>query len=75
MSKINNDKRNMRQIAKGHFQTSFVINLIKNVLIQKDFLYALLVHCSPYCNKRNCEYEEIRLQVDKALSFLGINQM
>lgn len=58
------DKRCLRQIMKGHFQTDFVVNLIKKISSQinqgkklslsSDALYAQLVTCFSGCDV-NCE--------------------
>ena len=68
---LNDDKRTLRQIAKGHFQTSFVMNLLKKLTsqitgdkmpsISNDALYALLVTCSPDC-QIDCEERKILRQ-------------
>ena len=75
------DKRTMRQITKGHFQTSFVINLIKSlvkqtsgidVTISGDALYALLVNCPLSCHKECDEVSTIKLRINKALQFIDV---
>lgn len=67
---LEKDKRQMRQIAKGHFQTAFVSNLLKSLTvmitqdkapaISNDALYALLVTCFSECI-HDCE-EKIFIQ-------------
>lgn len=61
---LEKDKRQLRQIAKGHFQTAFVSNLLKILTfkitkdkepaISNDALYALLVTCFAECT-HDCE--------------------
>lgn len=74
---INNDKREMRQIVKGHFQTAFVSNLLKKLSsqitqnnapsISNDVLYALLITCFAEC-AQNCEERKvIRQRVKNAI--------
>lgn len=57
------DSRHKRQICKGHFQTNFIINLLKyltristghNPSISKDAIYAQLVKCNTECHCENC---------------------
>lgn len=64
----------MRQIAKGHFQTAFVSNLLRKLAanitrdkapsISNDALYALLVTCfsgcSQLCEERNVIIQRVR---------------
>lgn len=78
---INTDGRNMRQITKGHFQTSFVVNLIKSLVrqisrtdisISEDSLYALLVNCTPDCNRECNEISVIKSRIRLACQFLNI---
>lgn len=62
---LKNDGRHKRQICKGHFQTSFVLNLLKYLThqitgnhspsISKDALYAQLVKCNPDCTQLDCK--------------------
>lgn len=74
------DKRHKRQICKGHFQTIFVINLIKrlyynitgfhSLTIPKDALFTQLVNCNPKCSQ-NCEERDyIRNKVSAAIAAL-----
>ena len=81
IQEINADNRTMRQIAKGHFQTSFVTNLIKyfvkqitgtNTNLPDDVLYALLVQCTPSCCKDCVEKKSIKMKIEQALYFLKI---
>ena len=74
------DGRSMRQITKGHFQTSFIINLIKSyvkklsgtqVILSEVTLYALLVNCSHFCCQECDEMSMIRSSVARALQFLN----
>lgn len=76
---IEKDRRNMRQITKGHFQTSFVINLIKHfvykissnkVNMPCDILYALLVNCPPSCSKNCLEKSTIKERIETAMQHL-----
>lgn len=82
--KMKKDPRCLREIAKGHFQTSFVINLVKEEAyavnsnkktnISEDFLYASLVHCPESCSiNKSCERNKIREKCSAALNYLGIN--
>lgn len=75
---LNTDHRHKRQVCKGHFQTSFVINLLKHLTaeitsnhspsISNDALYAQLVKCDPECEKDKCEESiQIRRRVASAL--------
>lgn len=68
---LDKDNRNMRQIAKGHFQTAFVLNLLKKLSSQitqdkapslsNDALYALLITCYAGCSQ-NCEERKVITQ-------------
>lgn len=68
---LNDDQRTLRQITKGHFQTSFVMNLLKKLTsqitgdkspsISNDALYALLITCFPSCQV-DCEERKILRQ-------------
>lgn len=77
---ISNDKRELRQIAKGHFQTSFVVNLLKKLCsqitqgkaptISNDALFALLIKCFPEC-RIDCEEKNvIKQRVNAAIAAL-----
>ena len=81
MQSIDKDIRNMRQITKGHFQTSFVINMIKDfvkkashseITLPDNVLYALLVNCPSTCNHDCIEKNVIRSRIDMALKFLQV---
>lgn len=81
IQKIENDSRNMRQITKGHFQTSFVVNMIKSfvkqisgssITLPEDVLYALLVNCTPTCCQKCAEKETIKRKIETALNFLKV---
>lgn len=73
---VEKDNRHMRQVAKGHFQTSFVINLLKylsskygknkSISISKEALYAMLVTCFPECKVNCLERNTIKLRVQAA---------
>ena len=79
--RVNKDARELRQIAKGHFQTSFVINLIKKMTssitqndapsISKEALYALLVKCFPECKVDCIERKYIKQRVKAAVTALS----
>lgn len=68
---LDNDKRELRQIVKGHFQTSFVANLLKKLSsqitqdkapsISSDALYALLITCFSECAE-DCEERKVITQ-------------
>lgn len=83
-NKMNQDSRCMREIAKGHFQTSFVINLIKEEAyavnrnkktnLSEDYLYSTLVHCPDSCSFfESCERNKIKEKCSAALDYLHIN--
>ena len=75
-SLIANDDRNLRQIMKGHFQTDFVLNLIRKLAsqinqgrkpsISGDALYAQLVTCFSGCDINCTERKEISERVARA---------
>ena len=77
---INNDSRNLRQITKGHFQTSFVLNVLKKMSskingnkvpsISKDSLFALLVNCYAGCGVDCEERKVVRQKVVDAIAAL-----
>lgn len=77
---IDSDKRELRQITKGHFQTSFVINLLKKMttqitqnkapIISKDALFALLITCFAECSQDCEERKIIRQRVTRAVAAL-----
>lgn len=77
---LNNDSRHMRQVIKGHFQTSFVINLLKylsskigkshSLSISKEVLFAMLVNCPPDCKIDCVERETIKKRVLTAITIL-----
>jgi hypothetical protein len=78
---MDTDGRSMRQITKGHFQTSFIINLIKSLVkkisgtqvsLSDVTLYALLVNCSHFCSQECYEISMIRASIDRALEFLNL---
>lgn len=73
------DEREMRQITKGHFQTAFVINLIKHIVkevsqsvvtISDCSLFALLVNCTPSCKIACREKQYISQKTNFALEYL-----
>lgn len=74
------DKRSIRQIAKGHFQTGFVTNLLKQLSssisgdncgsISSDSLFALLVKCTPDCSVDCEERDSLRKKVERAVQYL-----
>lgn len=74
------DNRCIRQITKGHFQTTFVVNLLKEITskisghkcssISNDALFALLVDCSEKCHKKCFERDFIKTEIDSAISYL-----
>lgn len=74
------DERSIRQITKGHFQTGFVINLLKQMVstisgencgtLSLDSLYALLVKCTPECTVDCKERNTIRRKVNRAIQYL-----
>lgn len=74
------DPRPVRQIAKGHFQTAFVLNLLKKLVsritgnnpgtLSCDSLYALLVTCPRDCSLTCMERDLIRQRVQRAVKFL-----
>lgn len=79
---MDTDGRTMRQITKGHFQTSFIINLIKSLVnktsgtqvsLSDVTLYALLVNCSHFCSQECDEVSMIRAGIDRALEFLNLH--
>ena len=74
---MDTDGRTMRQITKGHFQTSFIINLIKSLVNKTSgtqvTLYALLVNCSHFCSQECDEVSMIRAGIDRALEFLNLH--
>lgn len=73
---IDTDSRDLRQIAKGHFQTSFVINLLKemahsitgdrSLTITTDTLYAMLIECFEHCKEDCAERRVISQRVETA---------
>lgn len=76
---VDGDSRHMRQITKGHFQTSFVINMLKHlsskygnngVSLSKDALYAMLVICFPDCENDCKERKVIKNRVMAAINAL-----
>lgn len=78
---VSNDPRPKYQIIKGHFLTSYIINLLKKIVhdenkgsveISKDMLYSLLVNCSSNCRfKKTCsERRSIQIRVAKAKKHL-----
>lgn len=76
---IEKDKRPLRNIIKGHFQTDFVRNVIKylsesddkkGVSISNDALFALLIECTPKCTN-HCEEKNYLVQkIEDAKSYL-----
>lgn len=78
---LGSDKRELRQIAKGHFQTSFVTNLLKKMTAQitqdrapsisNDALYALLITCFAECSQDCEERKVIRQRVSRAVAALN----
>lgn len=68
---LDNDGRDLRQIAKGHFQTSFVLNVLKKLSakingnkepsISRDSLYALLITCFAECSEE-CKERKVLVQ-------------
>ena len=74
------DKRNIRQIAKGHFQTSFVINLLMELyktITQKkceklstNIIYAALINCHEHCKSECTEDNYIKNKVEDAIQYL-----
>lgn len=74
------DDRSIRQIAKGHFQTGFVTNLLKQMAstisgdncgtLSRDSLYALLVKCTSECTVDCKERNVIRKKVNRAIQYL-----
>lgn len=78
---IDKDSRNMRQITKGHFQTTFVINMIKEIAkkttntkktLSDDVLYALLINCPSSCSHKCIEKNVIKSRIELALKFLKV---
>ena len=79
--RVDNDQRELRQIVKGHFQASFVVNLIKKMTssitrndapsISNEALYALLVKCFPECEADCEERKVIKQRVKSAISALS----
>ena len=77
---LDNDNRDLRQIIKGHFQTSFIVNLLKQLTsrikgngspsISKDTLYALLITCYPECHVDCNEKKVIIKRVNDAIEAL-----
>ena len=77
---LDNDKRELRQIVKGHFQTSFVANLLKKLSsqitqdkapsISSDALYALLITCFSECTEDCEERQVITRRVSDAVAAL-----
>jgi hypothetical protein len=77
---LENDKRELRQIVKGHFQTSFVANLLKKLSsqitqdkapsISSDALYALLITCFSECAEDCEERKVITQRVSNAVAAL-----
>jgi hypothetical protein len=76
---IDNDSRTMREIMKGHFQTDFVRNLIKfilldkynkNMVISNDDFYAHLVICTSQCPNKCTEKKYLEDCVMKAQAYL-----
>ena len=76
---IEKDKRPLRNIIKGHFQTDFVRNVIKylsesndkkGVSISNDALFALLIECTPKCTN-SCEEKNYLIhKIDEAKSYI-----
>lgn len=79
-NQMKSDNRSMRQITKGHFQTGFVLNLLKKIssqirgdscgTISCDTLFAMLVDCSTKCNIECNEREYIKMKVKQAIDYL-----
>lgn len=77
---LDSDNRELRQIVKGHFQTSFVTNLLKKMTaritqdkapsISNDALYALLITCFAECSEDCEERKVIRQRVSGAVAAL-----
>lgn len=77
---MNKDCRTLRQITRGHFQTSFILNLLKKLSsqitgdrspsISNDALYALLITCYPGCSIDCQEKKVITERVAKAIAAL-----
>ena len=77
---MDSDKRELRQITKGHFQTSFVANLLKKMTsqitqdkapaISNDALFALLITCFAECSQDCEERNVIRQRVTGAVAAL-----
>lgn len=77
---LNRDHRELRQIMKGHFQTSFVVNLLKKLSsqitqdkapsISSDALYALLITCFSECAVDCEERKVINQRVTDAVAAL-----
>lgn len=81
LKKMDEDPRNIRQIAKGHFQTMFVTNLIKKSVfdtcgkvpkISNDTLYSSLVSCISTCKTSCPEKNYVYGEISNALKYLGI---
>lgn len=79
---LEGDKRELRQIMKGHFQTSFVANLLKKLTsqikqdkapsISSDALYALLITCFSECAEDCKERKVINQRVSTAVEALKV---
>lgn len=77
---LDSDDRDMRQIMKGHFQTSFVLNLLKKMSsqirgdkapsISNDSLYALLITCFAECREECKEKAILKQKVNAAKAAL-----
>ena len=77
---LDGDERELRQIVKGHFQTSFVTNLLKKLTsqitqdkapsISNDALYALLITCFAECSEECEERKVIKQRVSRAVAAL-----
>lgn len=77
---LDNDRRDLRQITKGHFQTSFVLNVLKKLSskingnkepsISRDSLYALLITCFAECSVDCMERKVLRKRADNAIAEL-----
>lgn len=77
---LEGDERDMRQIMKGHFQTSFVLNLLRKLSseirgdkapnISNDSLYALLITCSAECREECKERSTLMQRVNAAKASL-----
>ncbi|MDR2568653.1 MAG: DUF4435 domain-containing protein [Mycoplasmataceae bacterium] len=75
-TKINNDIREDRFKIKGHFLTNGVINFIKNtvtnknVVLNNNTMYALMVHCIERCNPICEDRKNVVTKIQKAYDIL-----